>query len=254
MYYKVSTHGVSDRGLVRQNNEDYWAHPLDSYFFVLADGMGGHQAGEVASKESVESLCALFKERLQGQAQTLQASMQLLGEVIREVNCRIFRMGLGSVDLKGMGTTLCCVYLHKDGVIYGHVGDSRIYRYRDNKLVQLTRDHSLFRELLDLGKLNGQQAQEFVHKNIITKAIGTEPVVEPVVHCGSIHARDLILMCTDGLTDLLSHAQIESILASHSDDEVAQQLVNTAKEKGGYDNITVIAIKIQEKYVSTDLS
>ena len=177
----------------------------------------------------------------------------MLSGTIQSVNDSIFRMSHENADLKGMGTTLCCLFLHPKGLIYGHVGDSRIYRLRKGKLEQLTHDHSLVRELIDLGKLSEEQAEEFQYKNIITKAIGTEPRVEPTVQSDSIQKGDILMMCSDGLTDLLSDEEIQHIISLQPIDKVADILVKTAVVKGGYDNVTAVIVKILDKYASADL-
>lgn len=247
MLYQVSVYCVSDVGLIRQNNEDSCKLLKDVNFFVLADGMGGHQAGEIASKEAVERLCALFKERFDPSKNLAQIE-QLIKQLIKEVNLSVYRIGCENNEFRGMGTTLCCVFFHPEGVIYGHVGDSRIYRFHQGQLEQLTQDHSLVRELIDLGQLSEQQAHEFMYKNIITKAIGTEPYVEPSVAHVSYKPGDMIMMGTDGLTDLVSFAEIQNIMDQGPDEEIANLLVEKAKQKGGYDNITVILVKVREKY------
>lgn len=255
MFYKVFVHGVSDRGLVRPNNEDFWTQLINEQFFVLADGMGGHRAGEVASKEAVEYLCKLYLENLIKHDQTeLRACAQQLVEVIQAVNRIVYQMSRQHPTLKGMGTTLCCVLLHPKGLIYGHVGDSRIYRLRNNNLEQLTQDHSLMRELIELGQLSEQQSDEFLYKNIITRAVGTESCVEPVVQMGDIQVGDKILLCTDGLTDLLSRADIQRIMIETDTIDALHHLVQMAKQRGGYDNITVVVIHIQEMYETSHLS
>lgn len=246
MFYQVSVHCLSDVGLIRHNNEDAWKILKEDQFYVLADGMGGHQAGEVASKETVEQLCYLFQNRADSR-QDLANIQDLIRSLIQEVNGSVYRMSREQPELRGMGTTLCCIYLHPEGLIYGHVGDSRIYRLRNGKLELLTQDHSLLRELIQLGQLSEQQAQDFLYKNIITKAIGTEPVVEPSVTNSSIEPGDMILMCSDGLSDMLSFNEIQEIIAQSPDEEIAQLLVDKAKQKGGNDNITVILVKILNK-------
>lgn len=250
MLYKVSVYGISDIGLVRHNNEDFWRQLLDEQFFVLADGMGGHKAGEVASKECVNYLCALFRQSFSSSLPTLAQTKERLCEMIQQVNLMIYQMGRENQGLKGMGTTLCCLFLHPEGLIYGHVGDSRIYRFRAHQLEQLTQDHSLLRELIELGQLSEQQAQDFLYKNIITKAIGTEPFVEPTIQHAPLEVGDMLLMCTDGLTDLVSQEEIQTILKQTPEQEIAKQLVKRAKQKGGHDNITVVVVKVHNKYES----
>lgn len=248
MPYKILAYGLSDIGQ-RQNNEDVWAQLPEEAFFALADGMGGHQAGEVAAREAVNHACWLFKQRLAAASdKSLQGVSQILREVIKQVNEIIYDMGSQQTYLRGMGTTLCCVYIHSDGLIYGHVGDSRIYLLRKKTLQQLTQDHSLLRELIDLGQLDEQQADEFHYKNIITKAIGTEPFVEGNVQTMPLSPGDIILMCSDGLSDPVQSEEIQHIMTHVSDREMGKQLIKAAKQRGGYDNVTVVIIKVQEKY------
>lgn len=244
MHYTLSIYGASDIGLVRQNNEDFWAQIPEEQFFVLADGMGGHQAGEIASKETVSRLCQLLHKKALLSFKSLEEIKQIFCILVQEVNQFVFRMGNESKELRGMGTTLCFLYFHPKGLIYGHVGDSRIYRFRKNQLEQLTHDHSLLREMIELGQLNEQQAGEFAYKNIITKSIGTEPCVEPSIKDCSIEPGDLLLMCSDGLTDLLKNEEIKQILSSTPENELSKQLVKRAKLRGGYDNITVVIVKV----------
>jgi PPM family protein phosphatase len=256
MSYKVHSVGVSDIGLVRENNEDMWLKLTAQRFFVLADGMGGHQAGEVASREAVTSLCNILAKKLNNKDENIDLTLarEMIFDSIQEVNRHIYQMSRKDQDLRGMGTTLCFLYFHPKGLIYGHVGDSRIYRLRQKKLVQMTKDHSLLRELLDQGQLNEKQAGGFVYKNIITKAIGTELNVEPSIRIGELVNQDVYLMCSDGLSDLLTLEEMENILNKKSSlKDSAQELIDTAKVHGGYDNITVVLAKAQEVHESKDL-
>lgn len=249
MRYTLQACGFSDIGLVRHNNEDYWAHVLEDNFFVLADGMGGHQAGEIASREAVTQLCVLIKEAGLGQVQTKNSDVlqDLLRAAIQQLNGKIFSLSCQNEKLRGMGTTLCCLLVHDQGIVYAHVGDSRIYRLRQGQLTQLTNDHSLLREMIDSGQLEEHEADGFLYRNILTRAVGTEPFVEPEVHSADVQANDLYLMCSDGLTDLLSREEIEEILIhSHLIQEIAKRLIKMAKQRGGHDNVTVVIIKVQE--------
>lgn len=256
MPYKVVAKGLSDVGLVRQNNEDYWAEMPEQNFFALADGMGGHRAGEVASKEAVTALCEVIKNStaIEHEELTLEEIHGVLLFAIEQVNEHIYALGHSDENLKGMGTTLCCAYFHPHGLIYGHVGDSRIYRYRNGLLDQLTKDDSLYRELMESGRLNNTNRSEFHYKNIITKAIGTEPFVEPSVHITDIQSQDVYLMCSDGLTDMLSLKEIEGIIKGAPDvTQGVKTLVAFAKEKGGHDNITVILMKVEDLNETKDI-
>lgn len=258
MSFRIAAFGLSNIGLVRQNNEDVWAELPDENFYVIADGMGGHQAGEVASREAVNYLCRLMKKILKHDskhAKSLTEVRDLLHQAIQIVNEKIYCIGSETETLRGMGTTLCCIAVHPQGLIYAHVGDSRIYRLRNKKLELLTKDHSLLRELVDMGQISEDQAMDFLYKNIITKAIGTEPTVEPPVEVTELKAGDIYLMCTDGLTDLLRKKEIEEILNKNTLlPESAQQLIQQANERGGHDNITVLLIALYKSHEKTDLS
>lgn len=255
MPYKISAFGLTDIGLVRHNNEDYWGVLEKLNFFVLADGMGGHRAGEIASKEAVYVLCRNVKNHFDFNKEIdLENSCRLLKLSIEETNQAIYKLSRADPELRGMGTTLCCIYFHPKGIVYGHVGDSRIYRLRSGKLEQLTQDHSLLRELVDLGVLNNRQASEFLYKNIITKAIGTESSVEPTVHLDEVRDQDMYLMCTDGLTDMLTISEIEKILKEQRViEETGHHLVDEAKKKGGIDNITIVLMKVDETHERKDI-
>lgn len=256
MSYKVLAFGLTDIGLVRQNNEDAWGAVPEQGFFALADGMGGHQAGEIAARETIAILCKLVKKsKTRKKKATLSDAQHTLEHAITQANDHVFKMGLANRDLRGMGTTICCLQFHEEGVVYAHIGDSRIYRYHEKKLSQITVDHSLMRELIDLGQLSEGQAPDFMYKNIITKAIGTEPSIEPSIHICDIADEDSFLMCSDGLSDLLSLAEMEDIMNQElSVSQTAKALVNAAKDKGGYDNITVVLIRLKELDEEQDIS
>jgi PPM family protein phosphatase len=246
--YQVLTVGLSDMGLVRQNNEDVWGEVPALNLLVLADGMGGHRAGEVAAQEAVTTLCRTVKRRIAASKKpTLADFQELLKRSIVYVNSQVYQLSRSHYDLRGMGTTLCCLLFHPEGLAFAHVGDSRIYRWRQSVLEQLTKDHSLLRDLVDQGQLNDTQAIDFLYKNIITKAIGTELKVEPSLQITDVEAEDLYLMCSDGLSDLLDANEIAQILnTAPSPHEAAQALIDKANEAGGKDNITVVIAKIQK--------
>lgn len=246
MHYQIALQSISDTGLVRHNNEDSYKLLKDEQFFVLADGMGGHQAGEVASRTAVEHLCRLFQQHSDLLHIEIHLAKKILKEMIQEVNALIYRLSRENPHLRGMGTTLCCFFFHPVGLVFGHVGDSRIYRFRKGKLEQLTQDHSLLRELIDLGQLSEQQAEDFLYKNIITKAIGTEPTVDPSISDTSLEVDDILMTCSDGLSDLITLKDMQDIISRFPDD-AARLLVEKAKKNGGYDNITVVLVKIQGK-------
>lgn len=251
MSYKVFAVGISDIGLVRENNEDVWSKLSQQRFFALADGMGGHQAGEIAAREAVGKLCQILSKRLNNRDEhiDLDIAREIIIEATQEVNQHVYQMSRQDKDLRGMGTTLCFMHFHPKGLIFGNVGDSRIYRLRNHKLTQITKDHSLLCELIDQGKISDSQAESYLYKNIITKAIGTEPFVEPSGRTCDVLDQDLYLMCSDGLSDMVSSQEIEAILnKKQSIKDMSQELVQKAKSHGGQDNITVVIAKIQEMH------
>lgn len=240
--------GLSDRGLVRENNEDAWGE-IEAYnFYVLADGMGGHQAGEVAAREAVSHFLRLVRKSFKSARQKSLAELaKEIKKAMAQVNHIVHTMGKSSQDLRGMGTTLSALMFQEGGAIIAHVGDSRIYRIRHGRLEQMTRDHSLFSELVELGQLSESASPEFAYKNIITKAIGTEPKVEPEVVIEDLHQDDVYLLCTDGLSDLIKPEEMLAILTSeNSPQKMAEEFVGKANARGGHDNITAIVVKIHE--------
>lgn len=244
--YNVVAYGMSDIGRVRQNNEDAWMAMEEPLFFVLADGMGGHQAGEVASFEAALGLCEIIKD-FDLEKGSFHDMRKALRQAIEQVNRRVYKKSRTDPALKGMGTTLCCVYFHPKGAIYAHVGDSRIYRLRYRRFEQITKDHSLCRELVDQGQLTEKQAPGFAYKNIITRAIGTEPTVEPSVHLSDLVEGDIYLMCSDGLSDLLSTREMHAIINQKmSVEDTVKEFIATANARGGHDNITVVMMKVTD--------
>ncbi|MGA8163620.1 MAG: Stp1/IreP family PP2C-type Ser/Thr phosphatase [Waddliaceae bacterium] len=246
--YSIIACGNSDMGLVRENNEDAWAIEPKDNIFILADGMGGHCGGEVAAKKAVESFSSLMKSSfgLSAKNKTLEQTCEQLRRLIQQINISVHQKGQNDRELHGMGTTLCCVYFHEEGLIHAHVGDSRIYQLREKKLHRLTEDHSLVSDLLKMGQLNARQAQEHAFKNVITKAIGTQPRVEPTVKRCKLAIGDQYMMCSDGLSDLLSQKEIEQIMnQSPSLEKTVKRLILAANRQGGHDNITVVLMKVQ---------
>jgi protein phosphatase len=255
--YTIEAFGLSDLGLIRENNEDVWAIDCKENIFLLADGMGGHSAGEIAAKETVEKLRDLIRTRLgKRKAQkNIQRIRELIYEIIREANSAVYQQSRKEEGQRGMGTTLCCVYFHENRFVLAHVGDSRIYHWRGNNLRLLTQDHSLVCELMELGELNARQAREYAHRNIITKAVGTEPEIDPAVSDCDLAVGDQVMMCSDGLTDHLARDEIERIMnESPSIQESAQRMIDAANQRGGNDNITVVLMKVWKDDGRSNLS
>lgn len=239
--------GISDIGLIRDHNEDVWAAYPERGFFILADGMGGHAAGEVAATESTSFLYDLVKKWHPTKQTSPDEVVAFFRDAVAKVNASIYNKGQLEASLSGMGTTICALYIHQMYAIVAHVGDSRIYRLREGMLEQLTEDHSLVSELVSLGAMKADECETFPFKHILTRAIGTHPSVEPSVNYLKIQPYDHYLLCSDGLTNYASDTEIESVLSSDtSPAERAQSLVDLANENGGGDNITLILVKIND--------
>ena len=227
---------VSDTGRRRRRNEDAFvcAPPL----FAVADGMGGAQAGEVASR-----LAAAVLEEGAGD----ERGEERVASLIQEANRRVFQRSNEDAATSGMGTTMTVALVDSAGgtIAFGHVGDSRAYRVRDGVLEQLTDDHSLVGELVRSGKLSPEEAETHPQRSVITRALGTEPDVD--VDTFTVEARpdDLYLLCSDGLTDMISADEIFAVLDGSDDLEVAARaLIEAANARGGEDNITVVLFQI----------
>jgi len=244
----VESWGLSDVGLVRTNNEDVWLQIEGFDFFILADGMGGHQAGEVAAKEAVEALARIIQQKFEEkpyEAYSLSGLKELIYTAIIDVNAVVYSIGCSDKSLRGMGTTLCCLTVHPTGVIYGHVGDSRIYRLRNGQLSQLTEDHTLMSPYIDNNA--GSVETGVQYKNFLTRTIGNDPLTIPDVETAEIHQSDIYLLCSDGLTDMVPFEEIQRLLiTAPSMQDCAKNLVNTAKANGGIDNVTVVVLKITQ--------
>lgn len=229
---------VTDTGRRRIGNED--AYVFKPPFFAIADGMGGARAGEIAAGTAANVL-------EQGEVPTAAPGIVVL---IEEANRRIWERSIQDPDTAGMGTTVTAALVAPDEgkVVIGHVGDSRAYLYRDETLEQLTTDHSLVVELVESGILTPEEAERHPQRSAITRAVGTEPTVE--VDAFSVDARpgDLYLVCSDGLTDMLTADELEDVIANSDADpaKTAKALVAAANERGGEDNITVVLFEMVE--------
>ena len=176
----------------------------------------------------------------------LIAFAEQLKKAFEEVNRITYRMGQQDPYLKGMGSTLLCLHLMGHSAILGHIGDSRIYRYRKGRLQQMTKDHSLLAELMDMGQIQPEEAENFMYKNILTRAVGTEPTVEPTIAIEKLEPADTYLLCSDGLTDHLEDKEIEAIFKETNDlEKIGTKCLNVAKSRGGNDNITLLLVRAE---------
>jgi PPM family protein phosphatase len=229
--------GRTDVGRQRSANEDSLV--LQPPFFAVADGMGGARAGEVAS--------AIAAEAFDGASAAGEAAEAQLARILREANRRIYDLAVTDESRRGMGTTLTAAKVHDNEVSLGHVGDSRAYRLRDGELEQITRDHSLVAELERSGQITPEAAEHHPQRSIITRALGPEPDVEVDTYTLSGREGDLFLLCSDGLTSMISDDEVAAVLrTSETLDDAADALIRAANQSGGKDNITVVLFRLGE--------
>jgi protein phosphatase len=227
----------TDTGRQRRANED--SHLARAPLFVVADGMGGAQAGEVASRIAIES----FQDGLQDAI----APETALAELTQRANAHIHELSHSNAEQAGMGTTLTAVYVGEREISIAHVGDSRAYRLRDGVLERLTEDHSLVDELLRQGRLTPEEALEHPQRSVITRALGPEGVVEVDTRSYSARDGDVYLLCSDGLTTMLAEDRLAELLLAHASlREAGEALIAAANEAGGRDNITVVLLRVEE--------
>jgi protein phosphatase len=235
----VKMHTATDVGLQRKNNEDSCAIVDESGLCVVADGMGGHLGGEIASNIAIETVTEAFKAR--GREGDERKDAELLTKCIKNANKEIYRRGNADPALKNMGTTIVAVALGRDYVVTANVGDSRIYRLRGGELAQISEDHSWVGELRKKNLISEEDARSHPLKNIITRALGMEPGVEVDVKWDKIKTGDIYLLCSDGLTDLVTDGEILKVMVKHGHnlEAMAAELIEQANAGGGTDNITV---------------
>lgn len=241
---------ATDTGRVRSNNEDSVAVDERVGLAVLADGMGGYNAGEVAS----QMLTSFIRNELGRWLQ--EAGDRVSGQDVRRAmdicvdnaNRAIFNAANTNPRYAGMGTTLVLAVFRPQGLLLGHVGDSRAYRLRGSQLMQLTRDHSLLQEQLDAGLLTPEEAVFSNNRNLVTRAVGVEDTVMLELHEHEVQPGDLYLLCSDGLSDMIDEPSLQQLLQSHPDlPEASQALIDAANDMGGKDNIAVVLIRAESR-------
>lgn len=242
----------SDKGLVRDHNEDSLANDEHLGIVVLADGMGGCQAGEVASdmavKTIMEELRVPFKKILFNQLDPLYQSHRITGLLERAVikaNKVIYEVAEQQTRYHGMGTTVVAAIFHTNMISIAHVGDSRLYRLRGDEFKQVTIDHSVLQELIECGFYTREQARHSPNKNLVTRALGVSEIVNVDVQEQNVMLGDIYLLCSDGLNDMLEDNDMHAILKDNhfSLEQMAQQLIRAANDEGGEDNISVILVR-----------
>jgi protein phosphatase len=246
LHFAVKT----DTGRVRGHNEDALELNEACRLAVLADGMGGYNAGEIASRIATTVFKATVEQRLQEPAflyrspssKTLE---RLLAEAVGNANEQILSASISQPEFSGMGTTLVAALFHENRIVLAHIGDSRAYRLRHGALMQLTRDHSQLQEQIDAGLVSPEWARFAPNKNLITRALGVVPQIEVETGSHTVEQGDIYLLCSDGLSDMLSGEQISESLATQADlESICTDLVDMANNNGGRDNISVILARV----------
>ena len=243
----------TDRGLLRPNNEDSIFVDAAQGLAILADGMGGYNGGEVASNMTTTLLAANLGALIPScfSDETAGAPQQMVHRHIREqvanTNYAVFSTALNDPRLLGMGTTLLLAWFYDNRMSVAHIGDSRLYRLRDKLFQPLTKDHTLLQEQLDNGMITPQEAQHVVQRSLLTRALGVEPEVDVEIHEHDVQEGDILLLCSDGLYDMVDDEGIGMTLRAFGDNlpGAAAHLVEMANQAGGRDNISVIVIKVK---------
>jgi serine/threonine protein phosphatase PrpC len=241
--------GQTHPGMIRSRNEDAlaWNEPI--HLAVLADGMGGHNAGDVASSMALEIIQDTICNQLPklSHPDSGRRRSGLILNAIETANTQIYLASQASMEKTGMGATLALTLFHRDKIIVAHVGDSRVYRLRRRRLKALTHDHSLINQLVAQGTMTKEEASTSRYRNVITRALGHMDTVEPDIRVLSTMPEDIYLLCSDGLYDMVSEGEIQDIVSRNSEDlrTAAQQLIAKANDNGGKDNVTAILVKIE---------
>jgi serine/threonine protein phosphatase PrpC len=240
-------------GMVRSHNEDSISADAEAGLAVLADGMGGYNAGEVASGIAVAMISAELKKALDSRRPEDLSGVgaeHLVAEHAAMANAAIYQAAQTQSQYAGMGTTLVVAMWHDNRMIVGHIGDSRLYRLRGEQFEQVTRDHSLLQEQIDSGMITKEQARFSQNKNLVTRAVGIDPEVEAEVHSYPVQAGDIYILCSDGLSDMVTdediHLTVSSLKANLA--LAAEQLVQQANDNGGRDNISVILVRVLKDF------
>ena len=241
----IKAYAKSDVGKVREMNQDYYyiSNSLDEVqLYILADGMGGYNGGEIASKIAVETAKNYIENNFKEIEKDRDSIIQLLGSSMEYANMVVYEKSQEKPELHGMGTTLEICLIYNNKVYIGHIGDIRIYRIRKEFIRKLTQDHSYVQKLVKEGKITKEQAEVHPQKNMLTRALGCNAFVEPDVMVKGFLKDDILVMCSDGLTNMVK-TEIIYQEASKNIEQAPKELVRIANENGGKDNVTVVIIK-----------
>ena len=256
---KITIIGLTDKGIVRRKNEDSIGFDSALGLVVLADGMGGHRGGEIASSMTVDTIIDVLQKSLPRIAageidETSGFSMESISiqDAVVAANQLVYKTAEINPEHKGMGTTIVVLQFYNNSFSLAHIGDSRCYRLRANKFEQITKDHSLLQELIDRGFYTPEEARNSMNKNLVTRALGIDPIVMPDIQEDIVLKNDIYLLCSDGLTDLVEDEDIYLTIMQFSAnlEEAAKQLITKANKKGGKDNISVMLCRIDDDFSS----
>lgn len=247
--------GRTDTGRTRKNNEDSYLVDDDRRLFAVADGIGGHEGGEVASRMAIEGLSQIIQERFSVSDDTPAHGFSAEGDAVKSalnhaftlVNKTIRQAAAGDPALFGMGTTMTALLCRETTAYLAHVGDSRAYRLRSGVLTQVSEDHTVVAEQMRAGLLTAQQARTTSYRHVITRALGIDTEIAVDQRAIEVRPDDTFLLCTDGLTEMVEDAQIREILSNALPREAAELLVREANARGGADNITVVVVQVQRE-------
>lgn len=257
---KVATVTMTDVGQVRDNNEDAVGEDTDLGLLVLADGMGGYKAGEIASGITVATVLETVRQHWKDlehdeSDETTEVSSigMLLQEAVETAHTTVYQVSRSQPQCEGMGTTAVVALLFNNTISIAYVGDSRLYRLRSEKIEQITTDHSLVEELIAKGYYSREEAKQSINKNIVTRALGIEAEVDVDVLEEPVEVGDLFLLCSDGLTDLIDDDTIRLTLMNFADnlDLAAKKLIALANEQGGKDNISVVLARVDQPFAAS---
>jgi protein phosphatase len=251
---RVRFAGETHVGMTRTHNEDAYHLPVDERLAVVADGMGGHASGEIASRMAVETVVEYFRDTAEELAVTWpfkidregRSDINRLVTAVKLANLRIHEQATRDPACKGMGTTVVGALFLDDKVVVGHVGDSRFYRVRNGEITQLTEDHSLINDYIKMKRMTAEEAAQWPHKNVIVRALGIKETVAVDVYSEPLRVGDCYVMCSDGLSGMIGDRHIADLVEHERDlDRTCERLVGAANGAGGKDNITVILARIE---------
>ncbi len=257
---KIEHVALTETGRVREHNEDAIGYDIDLGLFVLADGMGGYNAGEVASSIAVKTTVDLVQNTMPADRRGepdphtgLMLQSITLRDAVRRANKIIHQTARSQEECAGMGTTIVSCLMYDNRLSVAHVGDSRLYRVRQNRFEQLTQDHSLLQELVDRGVVEREEAERKLKRNYVTRALGVEPDIEVAIMEVDAQPEDIFVLCSDGLSDMVEDDDIHLTISTFHTDlgMVGRQLIQLTNDNGGRDNVSVLMVRVLKPFPAT---